>query len=330
MNKFAPTFALNCVFSAAMVAPETRKPLSRLARFGQILLDAFEWLARSGVVLPIGAASAVSVVALAASEQVSLPLAAAAFLLVYASYLIDHLADVGRFEDGQASERSLSLARRKQLFSALGVAAFAGAGAMTAIKADPVATLLLFSFPLAVVLYGTPWFGVLTRGAFRYRRLKDIPGIKAFYTAFFWGLLMVYADRFIDGHQPSLTLFFSGYMFLSMFVNTVYCDFKDLERDRLESVATLPLMFGVSNTLRLLKLVNVTALVWLITFAAAGWIPVWTTGLASVHGYVSGVLHHGAKLMGTGGLPGDAAIDAEFALWLPCALLGLGVMSSFG
>jgi 4-hydroxybenzoate polyprenyltransferase len=330
MNKFVPIFDLSSVFSVPGRASGEYWLRSNMARLSRLMSYGFECLAALGLVLPAGAAGAVSVVALAGTGRISLPLAAAAFLLVYASYLIDHLADVDRFDEEHASKRSLTLGQRKRFFSALGAAALATAVTITGIAGSPVAKLMLFSFPLAVILYGTPWFGMLTRGLFRYRRLKDIPGFKAFYTAFFWGLLMIYADCFVAGNRPSLVPFFFGYMFLSFFLNTVYCDFKDLERDRFEGVATLPLMLGVANTLRLLHLVNAAAFVWLIAFAAAGWIPAWTTGLALVHGYVSAVLRHGTKVMARGGLPGDAAIDAEFALWLPCALLGSWMTAFLG
>jgi 4-hydroxybenzoate polyprenyltransferase len=330
MNKFVPIFDLSSVFSVPGRVSGEYWLRSNMARLSRLMSYGVECMARLGLVLPAGAASAVSVVALAGTGRISTALAAAVFLLVYASYLIDHLADVDRFDDEQASKRSLALGRRKRFFSVLGAAALAAAVTITGIASSPAAMLLLVSFPIAVILYGTPWFGSLTRGLFRYRRLKDIPGFKAFYTAFFWGLLMVYADRFVGGNQPSLVPFFFGYTFLSFLLNTVYCDFKDLERDRFDGVATLPLMLGIPNTLRLLHVVNAAALAWLIAFVAASWVPVWTTGLALVHGYVSAVLRHGAKVMARGGLPGDAAIDAEFALWLPCALLGSWMTAFLG
>jgi 4-hydroxybenzoate polyprenyltransferase len=301
---------------------------SPLAPLQRRLADALQYGSRLGLVVPAGAASTVSAVSVAISGGISWSLALATFLLVYSSYLIDHLADVGRFDSELDSDRGRSMARHQRIFAVCGVSAFLGAFAITALEADLASVLLLLAFPLSVVLYGTEWFGRLTFGLLKYRRLKDIPGIKAFYTAFFWGLLMVYADCFLGGGGLPILVFFFGYMLMSDFVNTVFCDFKDLHRDRVDGVATLPLLLGVPQTFQLLRLVNHFSVLWLCGFVAAGWVPVGLLGLVLIHPYLSAVLGHGERGLAKGQLPGDAVMDAEFLLWLPCALLGFWLFST--
>lgn len=292
------------------------------------LANALQHGSRLGLVVPVGAASTVSAVSVAISGGISWSLALATFLLVYSSYLIDHLADVGRFDSELDSDRGRSMARHQRIFAVCGVSAFLGAIAITALEANLASALLLLAFPLSVVLYGTEWFGRLTFGLLKYRRLKDIPGIKAFYTAFFWGLLMVYADCFLGGGGLPVLAFFFGYMLMSDFVNTVFCDFKDLHRDRADGVATLPLLLGVPQTFQLLGLVNQFSVLWLCGFVAVGWVPVGLLGLVLIHPYVSAVLGHGERGLAKGKLPGDAVMDAEFLLWLPCTLLGFWLFST--
>jgi 4-hydroxybenzoate polyprenyltransferase len=299
-----------------------------LASLQRRLVDALQHASRLGLIAPAAAASTVSAFSVAICGGISLSLALAASLLVYSSYLIDHLADVGRFDSELDSDRGRSMARHQRIFAVYGVSTFLGAIAITALEANSASVLLLLTFPLSVVLYGTEWFGRLTFGLLRYRRLKDIPGIKAFYTAFFWGLLMVYADCFLGGGGLPILAFFFGYMLMSLFVNTVFCDFKDLHRDRADGVATLPLLLGVPQTFQLLHLVNHFSLLWLCGFVATGWVPVGLLGLALIHPYVSAVLGHGKRGLVKGKLPGEAVMDAGFLLWLPCVLLGFWLFST--
>ncbi|MGY6217216.1 hypothetical protein ACW73L_18830 [Methylolobus aquaticus] len=278
--------------------------------------------ARFGLVLPIGAASITGVVALALTGALAWPLAVATFLCVYSSYLIDHLADVGELAPEHESDRTKALSNRA-LFSALGQAAFIGALAISYAYSGLASALLLLCFPVAVALYGTPLFGALAGRFVPYRRLKDIPGIKAFYTAFFWALLVVYAAGFMAAIEPRVTGFFVAYVFLSDLVNTIFCDFKDLERDRLEGVVTLPLMLGVERTTLWLHRVNLAALAVLWGAVMMHWVPSWLIALTPVHLYIGAVVAQGATLVRRGGNPGDGPMDAAFMLWLPLAFIGL-------
>jgi 4-hydroxybenzoate polyprenyltransferase len=289
--------------------------------------DLLRWLdtaANFGLVMPLGAASAVSVVPLVATGKVSLPLALATFLCVYSSYLIDHLSDVGRMDAGLASSRTKTLARLS-LFRGLGLCAYLLSMWLTLSCAGPEAAMILLCFPLSVSLYATPLFGRLTHGLFGYRRLKDIPGFKSFYTAFFWGLLMVYAAVFVGNTEPRIVAFFFTYMLLSDFINTVFCDYKDLERDRAEGLLTWVSMLGLARSTRLLKQINLATLGMLALVVAAHWMPNWLLALAPVHLYVRNVIDQGHITTMAGGNPGDALMDAEFVLWLPLALLGMSI-----
>lgn len=306
------------IYTIPQITPQT------MPRFRPDLSGWLDTAANFGLVMPLGAASAVSLVPLVTTGKVSLPLALAAFLCVYSSYLIDHLSDVGRLDAGLASSRTKTLARIS-LFRGLGLCAYLLSMWLTLSCAGIDAAMILLCFPLSVTLYATPLFGRLTRGLFGYRRFKDIPGFKSIYTAFFWGLLMVYAAVFVGGTNPHIVGFFFLYMLLSDVVNTVFCDYKDLERDRAEGVLTWVSMLGPTRTTRLLKQINIAAFGLLMLAVAAHWMPDWLLALGAVHLYVHAVIGQGHTLTVNGGNPGDALMDAEFVLWLPLALLGMSI-----
>mgnify|MGYP003584514605 FL=1 len=121
---------------------------------------------------------------------------------------------------------------------------------------------LLFTFALlGAILYDVKW---LPRGL-RYRRLKDITGVKSLVVALIWGVQTAALPAYDAGRDlldPAvLAVVFYGS--LSMFINTVYFDIGDMKGDRLEGVVTLPLHWGLRGTVKRLHLVNLIMAVWL-------------------------------------------------------------------
>lgn len=146
-----------------------------------------------------------------------------------------------------------------------------GAIALTAI--------LLYNAPLAVryasiagivpLLYGTPLFPWKKTSGWRWYRLKDIPGSKAWIvgsvlTYATIALPIAYAGVRFDLVSALTTLF----MFVFIVTNSHIFDVRDLESDRKKGVTTLPIMAGVRGTKIILTAMNVSMLLTLI----AAWI----------------------------------------------------------
>lgn len=283
--------------------------------------------ARLGLLLPLAAASAVATISLLATGSLSLWAAFAAALCVYSSYLIDHLAEVDTFEDGLASDRSKLLAASRRRTAGFGAAAYLLALGIAGWQSGLSAFLMLLSFPLAVVIYCTPVIPRRTAGKWSMIRLKEIPGLKAVYTAAFWGWLMSFALVFHHTGSWGEHAGFAGFMFLALLVNTVFCDFKDLERDRAEGVPTLPLTLGAAPTFRLLMGVSLAAAIWLVLSIALNWLPTTAVALLSTRIYATFLLVGGKSGQLDLGHIGEAWADFEFVLWLP-SVLGAAAFSA--
>jgi 4-hydroxybenzoate polyprenyltransferase len=299
-------------------AAETRAqclstPLSSLAA---LML----WLGRLGVLLPLGGACAVAAVSQAVTGTVSLPLVTVVFLCIYSSYLIDHLAEVEQFDDALASARSRLLAK-KRLFATAGALVYFTALVLAGFHAGAASVIGLLVFPLSVLFYALPLLRVLSGGRCRFASVKDIPGVKSVYTAVFWGWLMVYACDFLNAGTFAQRSCLALCMTLSLFVNTVLCDFKDLARDRAAGVRTLPVMLGSERTLRLLSVVNVLAVLLPLLFAIAGMVPASLMGIAITNLVFARFIHRSAVSVRARGWIGEAGADAAFILWLPGALV---------
>lgn len=129
----------------------------------------------------------------------------------------------------------------------------------------------LFAFPLVgAILYDVKWLPA----SFRYRRLKDITGVKSLVVAVIWGVLTTWLPVYDAGGDifSAPVLGVTLYASLSMFINTVYFDIGDMAGDRLEGVVTLPLHWGLRGTVRRLHLINLAMALWLGCMWHWGWV----------------------------------------------------------
>lgn len=277
-------------------------------------------IARLGLLLPLGGACAVSAVSLIVADHVSIPLFAVVFLCIYSSYLIDHLAEVEQFDESLASERSRLLNRRR-LFATAGAISYLAALVITGCTAGWGSMVALLIFPLSVVLYALPVLRTLSFGLFPFARVKDIPGFKSVYTALFWGGLMWFACDFLSSGTLPVIVCLSLHMALTDFVNTVLCDFKDLERDRAEKVKTLPILLGTARTLDLLSLVNTLTVLVILVMSIAQAVSPALIGLAASNLVLGGMIRSARNSPRHHGWIGEAGADGAFILWLPGLLL---------
>ncbi|MBX3168803.1 MAG: UbiA family prenyltransferase [Candidatus Eremiobacteraeota bacterium] len=184
---------------------------------------------------------------------------------------------------------------------------------------------LLFTFALlGAVLYDVKW---LPRG-FRYRRLKDITGVKSLVVAIIWGVqtaALPASDAGLDLLDPAV-LALILYGSLSMFINTVYFDIGDMKGDRLEGVITLPLHWGLRGTVQRLHLVNLLMALWLALLWRWGLVGQAALWLSPMVAFVWLFLRQARNEDSDLGFWCDVIVDGTyvfFALWLALpALLG--------
>lgn len=291
----------------------------------RLLRRALSSLGHRGLVLPVTGASIISTLSLLCIGRVSLSLALVTFLLVYASYMVDHAWEIDRFAPALASARSRALAAMTRPLARAAAAAAAALG-ITAWASGPVTALALFVFPAAVALYGTPLIAWLTGGRSRCARIKDIPYIKAFYTAFFWGLLLIFGGLYLGALSASV-LACALALSSQVLINTVYCDIKDIQRDLVDGVWTLPSRFGKGPTLRALHVLNAASVVLILQLVASGLLPGWMASIAVVNACFAPLLAAMRRRDADVELLSVAA-DAAFWLWFPAARLGIEIMNT--
>lgn len=113
---------------------------------------------------------------------------------------------------------------------------------------------------LTALLYDVKWLPA----GWKYRRLKDIPGIKSLVVALTWAAVTV---LFPVGLAPATSSVAVAWMLvwhtLLWLVNTIFFDVGDMAGDALEGTRTLPLVLGFATTRRLLLGLALLAGGWL-------------------------------------------------------------------
>jgi 4-hydroxybenzoate polyprenyltransferase len=231
-------------------------------------------LSRYGILGPFSLGCIFVLSALLLTGRISSPLALVGYAISYASYMLDHVSDAKRFSDSLQSARVGTVAKSRTSHI-LALAAFVVAVAVTLGTAGVAALGMLLLFPFAVAMHGTSLFGKLTGGVFGYQRIKDIPYAKAFHTALILGLIVPFSAIFLGmtTATPVLVAFFFFYM--RCFSNTVACDYKDLERDRVEGVKTLPMALGIRGSAALLLTVDAASIGLVVWAIVCGLWPAW-------------------------------------------------------
>jgi 4-hydroxybenzoate polyprenyltransferase len=153
-------------------------------------------------------------------------------------------------------ERTQFLVSNRYLLIGLGVTGLFLGGFLS--LRNGAGTPLIFVTPLlAGLLYDLKFLPK----SFRYRRLKDITGVKGLVVASAWtvltmGLPLQYG---VEATYPAI-LCVGLWGFLNWFINTTYFDLGDIKGDREEDTQTIPVRLGYQKTRVLLQFLNLLAL----------------------------------------------------------------------
>ena len=139
------------------------------------------------------------------------------------------------------------------------------------LSAIAATAILLYEAPIGVryaslvgiipLLYGTPLFPLNRQSQWRWYRLKDIPGSKAWIV----GSVLTYAVialpiAYAQAEFNLAAVFTTIFMFVFIVTNSHIFDVRDLDSDREKGVVTLPVIIGIKNTKLVLTAMNLLML----------------------------------------------------------------------
>ncbi len=133
---------------------------------------------------------------------------------------------------------------------------------------------------LASLLYLCPVLGVPIYGSkllpvqWRFRRLKDIPGVKTIYTSLAWGCVCGLLPVVLCDAPLSATAWWaSSWVCLRMAVNTLLGDWYDIEGDKIQRTLTVAVLLGRQPTYWMVQGLNLVVGGLILIATLAGDLP---------------------------------------------------------
>ena len=138
--------------------------------------------------------------------------------------------------------------------------------------------LLSFFGNIESIIFGSILLSCGLLYTYNFKNMTEkIVGFKSLYTAGSWGLLVVFTAIYCLYPVFSLLLFVIVlFVFLRWFVNTSFCDLKDIEADKKENLLTLPIYFGRDRFIKILHVINFLAFAILLAAIYYGIAPMFT------------------------------------------------------
>jgi len=261
----------------------------------------------SSAYLALIAMAKICIVMFVLSLQLSLAPVVAG-LVTFAIYAIDRVVDVETDRESTPG-RAAFVRRHGDALYALAAVAY-GAGVALSVLGGPVAFGLALLPGGVWVVYARDWIPASERGV---RRLKDVLFVNSVLVAAAWAVPIVAVPvAFADATFGPAALVLVVYFFLGTFANVEVANVRDVETDRRDGVATLPVVFGTARTRQCLYALAA------LTLAVLGY--------AAVGGYLSApvatVLATGpVALLGVIALLGRADSGEVLALGAECTRL---------
>lgn len=223
------------------------------------------FLGQSAISISLSAASIACLVPLLFGQSPSWLTAAIPFMFTYVVYNFDRLVDVDMVAN---PERSKALRRNRAWLGATMVLCLLGTVGLSLAQGFRIFAFVM-AFPLASAAYVLP---LLPFG--KIRRFKDVPGLKAFYVAGVWCLLVPLAIELTGSRWSNGPfLFILAFLYLRIFIGASIGDLRDVKADVAAGVMTLVGLLGERRSHKLLDFLNAVSILVLVVATSTGWAP---------------------------------------------------------
>ena len=140
-------------------------------------------------------------------------------------------------------------------------------------------------------------------------------GFKNFFVAFISSLLAPFLILYFS-HPLNFSVFlFSVFIFFKTFINTSFCDIKDIESDKLEGLKTLAIYFQERGFLVLLNFLTILSVVPIVLGIYLDKLPLYSAFLILTIFYNFFYFYNYKKVSGKNEKIFSYLVDAEFYFW---------------
>lgn len=180
--------------------------------------------------------------------------------IVFGVYGINRYTDIEDYLNDSA-KREFFIGRKKYLYFSVAILA----ASLFWLLATGSLTLYHVVCIYAGIAYSVPLFpGVTKKFQLRWFRLKEIPFVKSLLVSFIIGTSF-FALYFMEGNIAVSRLELIALMIgsiLSMFINTVFCDIRDIVGDKAAGIKTIPVLLSAKKTI--IYCLVVPSVVWFV------------------------------------------------------------------
>lgn len=184
-------------------------------------------------------------------------------------------------------------------------------------------TLLIMFGNLESIIFGIIFLSMGIVYSYKVKKLTSkILAFKNFYTASAVALSALFTVIYCGFQINWLFFVIFIFLFLRFFVNTSFCDIKDMQTDKKHGILTLPLYFGKNYFLKLLHIINLLSFVVLISAIILEILPIYSIFLVFVNIYCFYYIRKSKcpKINITS--LSDMIVDGEFIFWPIFLIIG--------
>jgi len=278
--------------------------------FGLIKLRKFIWneFIYGGHLISLGPAAIAYIYMRVNNLPVSWQVLVGIYLITYIVHLVDRYIDI---QNDSSSDRSEYYQKMQKVLPII----FLSSIVILFIALGDNPAMILFAIFLILVgtLY-TLFFKKLTR---------YILGFKSYYTAAVFAMTVVFTALFYGNVRftPVLLLTYA-FFFLRWFSNTTFCDLKDIDEDRKESLKTFASKFSTRNVYLFFYAIDVLSVAPILIGVSSGYLPKYTLALLVAPIYSFYYLSLSKKPNANYQKLANVWADGESIIWLLAILIG--------
>lgn len=157
-------------------------------------------------------------------------------------------------------------------------------------------------------------------------KLKEKFLVKNLVVSAGWGLVPMLVLLYYEGPLTITLVALFTFIFFRTLVNTIFSDMKDTKADSAEGIKTIPILFGLARTRRLLLALNTVAGLTALGMTYVGLLPpaAYAVNLVTIYGYFY-ILMSRASNVNLSFLS-DFAAEMEEPLEVPLVIIGMTLL----
>lgn len=157
-------------------------------------------------------------------------------------------------------------------------------------------------------------------------RLKSLTsrilGFKSYYVSFFYPMVLVFLSIYYKTPFSEQLLLIWIFYSSRIFVNTVFCDIRDIEADKNDGLKTFAVVWGDKKTILFLSIINILTVTPIVIGAIGDQLPPASLFICITIFYTCFNLFIYGKRMISDATLFNVMVEGEFIFWLPIVLLG--------